>query len=136
MRRRSGATHHPGTLLPWQGPSEATVPGTHLAYSCYPWDQHPEHKLILHRHLREEEVDPVILAVGAVWAFSDHVSKHETRLCRERTVIIPEHRAGGLPAPMRSRGRPTLPWGPEGFPARMSGVCTCHNPNRNSRIWG
>lgn len=88
----------------------------YLADPRYPWDHQLEDELVLHRHLREEEVDLVIPAVPALRALSYHVSKHEAGLCREQTLWL------CLCAP-RARAPPIEDVGgcPHHTPKQMSG---------------
>ena len=98
---------------PRAGTKEKRGGGAHLADPRYPWDHQLEDELVLHRHLREEEVDLVVLAVPALRALSYHVSKHEAGLCREQTLWLclctPRARAPFI---------------------EDVGGCPCHTPNK------
>lgn len=61
----------------------------HLAHPRYPWDQQLEDKLIFHRHLRKEEVHPVISTIHTIQALSDHIGKDETGLLGRRHPSYP-----------------------------------------------
>lgn len=57
---------------------------TDLADARHPGDEQLAKELVLHRHLGEEEVDLVVLALHSVQPFTDHVCKHKTGLCKKR----------------------------------------------------
>lgn len=83
----------------------------HLAHPRYPGDHQLEDKLILHRHLREEEVDPVVPALSAVWALSNHIGMHKGGLCREDTQLCPHMLRGlGIPCTQRALGKYLNVW--------------------------
>lgn len=56
---------------------------TDLAHTCHPGNEQLAEELVLYRHLGEKVVDFVILTVPSICAFSDHVSKNKTGLCKK-----------------------------------------------------
>lgn len=98
-RKRAWVTcHHQGLDPRRKGGGRA-----HLAHPRYPGDQQLEDKLVLHRHLREEEVHPVIATAPASWALAHHVSKHEAGLCGKRHSGYPRACPGTSAPPERTR---------------------------------
>lgn len=69
---------------------------TDLTDARHPGDEQLAKELVFHRHLSEEVVDFVVLAICLVSLFSDHVRKNKTGLCeesreggeRERRVLV------------------------------------------------
>lgn len=53
---------------------------SHLTNTSDSGDQQLPEELVLHRHLREEVVDLIIISIRAVLPFSDHISEDETGL--------------------------------------------------------
>lgn len=76
------AARTPDTGAPWGREPAGRRAWAHLAHPRHPRDHQLEHKLVLHRHLGEEEVDAVIPTVHAVWTLSHHVSEDEARFCK------------------------------------------------------
>lgn len=58
-----------------------------LTDARHPGDEQLAKEFVLHRHLGEEIVDFIILAIGSV-PFSDHVCKNKTGLCQERERAV------------------------------------------------
>lgn len=56
---------------------------TDLAHACHPGNEQLAEELVLYRHLGEKVVDFIILTVPSTCAFSDHVSKNKTGLCKK-----------------------------------------------------
>lgn len=54
-----------------------------LTDARHPGDEHLAKEFVLHRHLSEEVVDFIVLAIRSA-PFPDHVGKNKTGLCRER----------------------------------------------------
>lgn len=58
---------------------------TDLTDTGHPGNEQLAKELVLHRHLREEVVDFVILAVSSALIGSDHICKHKAGLCHEHS---------------------------------------------------
>lgn len=56
----------------------------HLTDARHPGDEQLAKELILHRHLREEVVDFIVLTIPFVRPLPDHICKNKTGLCRQR----------------------------------------------------
>lgn len=59
-----------------------------LTDASHPGDEQLAKEFILHRHLREEVVDFIILSVHSVSVFSDDISKNKTGLWKRRRRMI------------------------------------------------
>lgn len=75
---------------------------TNLAHARHPGNEQLAEKLVLHRHLGEEVVDLIVLAVPSVPTVSDHVGKNKTGLCEISRKNTPE----GTVARTEERRRP------------------------------
>ena len=107
-RRRPGARATRPVLQRHEAPSRdqrGIGEWAHLAHPRHPGDHQLEDKLVLHRHLGEKEVHPVVPTVRAVRALSDHVRKDEVWLCGQETPGYPPAAARG---PGTSRPRRKL----------------------------
>lgn len=54
----------------------------HLADAGHPGNEQLAKKFIFHRHLSEEEVDFVVLAICSVFPLPNHVGKNKTGFCK------------------------------------------------------
>lgn len=80
---------------------------THLAHPGNSRDHQLEDEFVLHGYLRKKEVDLVIFTLRTIWAFLDHVSKDEARLCgvaSQDGFCTRSYQATSLPAPWGAAG--------------------------------
>lgn len=85
------------------------LPHTDLAHARHPGNEQLAEELVLHRHLGEEVVDLVVLAVPSVPAVSDHVGKNKTGLCeRSRKTRLKEPSRDRRPEASPPRLNPPL----------------------------